>query len=116
MTKSESKQEAKRPGKKIGETKTEKYVLRLYVTGMTPKSIRAISNLKKICEEHLGGRYDLQVIDIYQQPTLAKGEHIVATPTLIKKLPLPLRKLIGDMSNTEKILLGLDMKKRNGLS
>ena len=116
MAKSESKQEAKRAGKKTGETKTEKYVLRLYVTGMTPKSIRAISNLKKICEEHLGGRYDLQVIDIYQQPTLAKGEQIVATPTLIKKLPLPLRKLIGDMSNTEKILLGLDMKKRNGLS
>jgi len=116
MAKSESKQEAKRAGKKTGETKTEKYVLRLYVTGMTPKSTRAISNLKKICEEHLGGRYDLQVIDIYQQPTLAKGEQIVATPTLIKKLPLPLRKLIGDMSNTEKILLGLDMKKRNGLS
>ena len=91
-------------------------MLRLYVTGMTPKSIRAISNLKKICEEHLGGRYDLQVIDIYQQPTLAKGEQIIAAPTLIKKLPLPLRRLIGDMSNTEKILLGLDMKKRNGLS
>jgi circadian clock protein KaiB len=91
-------------------------VLRLYVTGMTPKSTRAISNLKKICEEHLGGRYDLQVIDIYQQPTLAKGEQIIAAPTLIKKLPLPLRRLIGDMSNTEKILLGLDMKKKNGVS
>ena len=116
MAKSESKQHAERPGKKTGETKTEKYVLRLYVTGMTPKSIRAISNLKKICEEHLGGRYDLQVIDIYQQPTLAKGEQIIAAPTLIKKLPLPLRRLIGDMSNTEKILLGLDMKKRNGVS
>ena len=116
MAKSESKQEAKRAGKKTGETKTEKYVLRLYVTGMTPKSTRAISNLKKICEEHLGGRYDLQVIDIYQQPTLAKGEQIIAAPTLIKKLPLPLRRLIGDMSNTEKILLGLDMKKRNGVS
>ena len=90
--------------------------LRLYVAGQTPKSLSAFSNLKKICDEHLGGRYDLQVIDIYQQPTLANGEQIVAAPTLIKKLPLPLRKLIGDMSNTEKILLGLDMKKRNGLS
>lgn len=114
MAQGKSKQEAKRPGKKTGETKTEKYVLRLYVTGMTPKSTRAISNLKKICEEHLGGRYDLQVIDIYQQPTLAQGEQIIAAPTLIKKLPLPLRRLIGDMSNTEKMLLGLDMKKRSG--
>lgn len=116
MAKSESKQQAERPAKRLARPGIEKYVLRLYVTGMTPKSICAISNLKKICEEHLAGRYDLQVIDIYQQPTLAKGEQIVATPTLIKKLPLPLRKLIGDMSNTEKILLGLDMKKRNGLS
>lgn len=116
MAQGKSKQEAKRPGKKTGETKTEKYVLRLYVTGMTPKSTRAISNLKKICEEHLGGRYDLQVIDIYQQPALAKGEQIIAAPTLIKKLPLPLRRLIGDMSNTEKMLLGLDMKKRSGLT
>lgn len=116
MAKSESKQQAERPARILARPGIEKYVLRLYVTGMTPKSIRAISNLKKICEEHLGGRYDLQVIDIYQQPTLAKGEQIVAAPTLIKKLPLPLRKLIGDMSNTEKILLGLDMKKRNGLS
>lgn len=116
MAQGKSKQEAKRPGKKTGETKTEKYVLRLYVTGMTPKSTRAISNPKKICEEHLGGRYDLQIIDIYQQPTLAKGEQIIAAPTLIKKLPLPLRRLIGDMSNTEKMLLGLDMKKRSGLT
>ena len=116
MAQSKSKQEAKRPGKKTGKTKTEKYVLRLYVTGMTPKSTRAISNLKKLCEEHLGGRYELQVIDIYQQPALAKGEQIIAAPTLIKELPLPLRRLIGDMSNTEKMLLGLDMKKRSGLT
>jgi circadian clock protein KaiB len=81
---------------------------------MTPKSTRAISNIKKICEEHLNGRYDLQVIDIYQQPTLAKGEQIIAAPTLIKRLPLPLRKFIGDMSNTEKILLGLDLRHKAG--
>ena len=93
----------------------EKYVLRLYVTGMTQKSTKAIQNVKKICEEHLKDRYDLEVIDIYQQPTLAKGEQIIAAPTLIKKLPLPLRKFIGDMANTERILLGLDLhpKKKN---
>ena len=88
----------------------EKYLLRLYVTGMTPKSAMAIRNVKKICEEHLKDRYDLQVIDIYQQPTLAEGEQIIAAPTLVKKLPLPLRKFIGDMANTERILLGLDLK------
>jgi circadian clock protein KaiB len=77
---------------------------------MTPKSTQAISNIKKICEEYLKGRYDLQVIDIYQQPALAKGEQIIAAPTLIKKLPLPLRRFIGDMSNKEKILMGLDLR------
>ena len=87
-----------------------KYVLKLYVTGMTPNSVRAIDNIGKICEEHLEGNYELQVIDIYQHPTLASGEQIIAAPTLIKKLPLPLRKFIGDMSNTEKILLGLDLR------
>jgi circadian clock protein KaiB len=86
-----------------------KYVLRLYVTGMTPRSTKAIENIKKICEEHLKGRYDLEIIDIYQQPSLAEGEQIIAAPTLIKKLPLPLRRFIGDMSMTEKILLGLDL-------
>ena len=87
-----------------------RYVLRLYVSGTTPKSLRAIVNVKKICEEHLKGRYELQVIDIYQQPVLAKGEQIIAAPTLIKKLPLPLRKLIGDMSSIERVLLGLDLR------
>jgi circadian clock protein KaiB len=90
-----------------------KYVLRLYVTGMTPKSTQAIANVQKLCEEHLAGRYELKVIDIYQQPTLAKGEQLIATPTLIKKLPLPLRKLIGDMSDTEKFLVGIDLKLKN---
>lgn len=87
-----------------------KYVLRLYVTGMTPKSTRAIANVQKICEEHLAGRYELKVIDIYQQPKLAKGEQIIAAPTLIKKLPPPLRRLIGDMSDTERFLVGIDLK------
>jgi circadian clock protein KaiB len=90
--------------------KFERYVLRLYVAGLTPRSIQAIQNIRKICEEHLEGRYDLQVIDVYQQPVLAEGEQIIAAPTLIKKLPLPLRRFIGDMSHTEKILLGLDLR------
>jgi circadian clock protein KaiB len=90
-----------------------KYVLRLYVTGMTPKSTLALTNVQKLCEEHLAGRYELEVIDIYQQPNLAKGEQIIATPTLIKKLPLPLRKFIGDMSDTERFLVGIDLKPKN---
>jgi circadian clock protein KaiB len=88
----------------------EKYVLRLYVSGLTPRSQTAIKNIKKICEEHLQGRYDLEVIDVYQNPVLAKGEQIIAAPTLIKKLPFPLRRFIGDLSDSERILLGLDLR------
>lgn len=87
------------------------YVLKLYITGSTPSSIKAIVNIRKICEEHLNGRYDLEVVDISQQPMLAEGEQIIAAPTLIKKLPLPLRRFIGDLSQTERILLGLDLRK-----
>lgn len=93
---------ADRPGKKI--------MLRLFVTGSTPSSIRAIENIRKICREHLQDRYELEVVDIYQQPDLLKDEQIVAAPTLIKKLPLPLRKFIGDLSDSEKILEGLQIK------
>ena len=91
-------------------TTADRYVLRLYVTGMTARSTRAVENVRAICEEHLEGRYELEVIDIYQQPTLAVGEQIIAAPTLIKKLPLPLRRVIGDMSNTDRVLLGLDIR------
>lgn len=91
-------------------SKDEKYVLRLYIAGMTPRSTRAVMNIKEICEQSLDNRYDLQVIDLYQQPVLAQGEQIIAAPTLVKKLPLPLRKFIGDMSDTERILVGLDLK------
>jgi circadian clock protein KaiB len=90
-----------------------KYLLRLYVTGMTPKSTQAIANVQKLCEKYLEGLYELDVIDIYQKPNLAKEEQIIATPTLIKKLPLPLRKLIGNMSDTEKFLVGIDLKTKN---
>ena len=86
-----------------------RYVLRLYITGMTARSARAVKNLQTICDEYLDGRYDLEVIDIYQQPVLTIGEQIIAAPTLIKKLPLPMRRIIGDMSNRERVLLGLDL-------
>jgi len=89
---------------------SDHYILRLYVAGESPKSVRAIANLKKICEENLQGRYELEVIDLYQQPHLAQGDQIIAVPTLIKKLPLPLRRIIGDMSNTERVLVGLDLR------
>jgi circadian clock protein KaiB len=93
-----------------GTAKNQQYVLRLYVTGSTPRSAAAISNIRKLCEEHLAGRYNLEVIDIYQQPTLAQGEQIIAAPTLIKKLPVPLRKIVGDLSNEERVLMGLDIR------
>jgi circadian clock protein KaiB len=86
------------------------YILRLYVTGTTAQSARAISNIRKICEENLEGRYELEIVDISLHPILAKGEQIIAAPTLIKRLPLPLRRFIGDMSHTERILLGLDLR------
>jgi circadian clock protein KaiB len=93
----------------------KKYVLRLYVAGVTPRSTEAILNIKKVCEEHLAGRYELEVIDIYQQPVLAKGDQIIAAPTLVKKLPLPLRKFIGSMADVDRILVGLDLKPKEVL-
>lgn len=88
----------------------ERYLLRLYVAGQTPKSLSAIANIKKICEENLQGRYELEVIDLYQQPQLAQGDQIIALPTLIKKIPPPLRRIIGDLSDTERVLVGLDIR------
>jgi circadian clock protein KaiB len=85
------------------------YVLRLLVTGATPNSSRAISNLKEICETHLKGKYELEIVDVYQQPSLAETEQIIALPLLIKKSPLPQKRLIGDMSDTEKVLRGLNV-------
>jgi circadian clock protein KaiB len=89
-----------------------KYVLRLYVSGSTLKSSRAVENIKRVCERHLKNRYDLEVIDIYQQAKLTRDQQIVAVPMLIKRLPLPLRRLIGDMSNRKKVLFGLDLRVR----
>lgn len=90
----------------------QKYVLRLYVTGATARSRNAIVNINAICHEHLQGKYDLEVIDIHQKPALAKDEQIVAAPTLIKQLPLPLRRIIGDLSDRESVLFGLDLKRK----
>jgi circadian clock protein KaiB len=87
----------------------EKHLLRLYVAGTTPQSTRAILNIQNICEEHLKGRYQLEVIDIYQRPQLAKDEQIIAVPTLVKRLPEPLRRLIGSFSDSERVLVGLDL-------
>ena len=91
----------------------ERYLLRLYVTGTTANSIRAIANLKKICEEHLPNGYDLEVIDLYQQPHLASSEGIIAVPTLVKHLPQPLKRIIGDMSDTARVLRGLNLHPKN---
>ncbi len=103
-----SKKEKKDSKPRVEES-NGKYVLRLYVTGMTSRSTQAIRNIKKICEEYLKGHYELEVIDIYQQPELAREGELIAAPTLVKKLPVPIRKLIGDMSNTEKVLVGLNI-------
>jgi circadian clock protein KaiB len=88
----------------------DRYHLRLYIAGQTNKSLAAIANLKRVCEEHLAGRYDVEVIDLMQNPKLAAGDQILAIPTLIRHLPAPLKRIIGDLSNTEKVLVGLDIR------
>jgi circadian clock protein KaiB len=100
------------PGAKPPKAASGHYVLRLYVAGLMPKSTLAIANMEKICEENLQGQYELEVIDLYQQPQLAQGDQIVAVPTLIRQLPLPLRRIIGDMSDTERVLVGLDLRNK----
>ena len=90
------------------------YVLRLYITGSTPRSVRAIENMRRICEEHLAGRYDLEVIDIYQRPEAAREFQLIAAPTLVRLLPEPLRRIIGDLSDRDKVLHGLDLLPSGG--
>ena len=97
---------------KVGAFRRAKYILRLYVTGSSAGSLRAIHNLRKLCEEHLSEDYDLEIIDIYKDPSAARDEQIIAAPTLVKKLPQPLRRFVGDLSNTQKILAGLDIYTR----
>jgi circadian clock protein KaiB len=92
--------------------KKQEWELRLYVAGMTPKCVEAFANLKKICEEHLRDRYDIEIIDLLENPQLARGDQILAIPTLVRKLPEPIKKIIGDLSNTERVLVGLDLRER----
>jgi circadian clock protein KaiB len=94
----------------VGNPDPSFWELRLYVAGQTPKSVEAFSNLKQICEEHLRGRYRIEVIDLLQNPTLARGDQILALPTLVRQLPPPVKKIIGDFSNTERVLVGLDLR------
>jgi len=97
--------------KKVKTNKTEEiWNLRLYVAGQTSKSITAFANLKKICDEHLAGKYNIEVIDLLKNPQLAKGDQIIALPTLVRKLPEPIKKIIGDLANTERVLVGLDIR------
>lgn len=95
-----------------GSKKGKEWELRLYVAGQTPKSMAAFANLKKICEEHLAGQYHIEVIDLVKNPQLASGDQILAIPTLVRKLPQPIRKIIGDLSNTERVLVGLDIREQ----
>jgi circadian clock protein KaiB len=88
----------------------KKWQLRLYVAGMTPKCLAAFENLKRICEEHLKGQYSIEIIDLLENPQLAQGDQILAIPTLVRKLPPPLKKIIGDLSNEERVLVGLDLR------
>ncbi|AEV99511.1 circadian clock protein KaiB [Niastella koreensis] len=99
--------------KKTAKPKAKKWELRLYIAGNTPKSIAALANLKKYCEQHLAGQYSLEVIDLLIQPQLAAGDQIFAVPTLVRKVPVPIRKIIGDLSNEEKVLVGLNIKPVN---
>ncbi|HSM87668.1 MAG TPA: circadian clock KaiB family protein [Candidatus Limnocylindrales bacterium] len=107
---------AKAPVKTSGSRafKSPLWELRLYVAGMTPTSIRAFENLKKLCEEHLQGAYQIQVVDLLERPKLASGDQIIAVPTLVRRLPTPVKKIIGDLSNTERVLVGLDLRPAGG--
>jgi circadian clock protein KaiB len=104
-------EKVKKQEAKSGRSK-KPYELRLYVAGQTPKSLAAFANLKKICEEHLAGQYKIEVIDLLEHPQLASGDQILAIPTLVRKLPQPIKKIIGDLSNTERVLVGLNLRQQ----
>src|SRR5688500_3073545 len=96
----------------LASSETETFRLRLYIAGQTPRSVGALGNLKKICEEHLQGRYELEIIDLMQNPGLARGDQILAVPTLVRRLPEPIKKIIGDLANSERVIVGLDLRSR----
>ena len=108
-------EKSKKPGTRSRRA-AKTWELRLYVAGQTPKSLAAFANLKKICEEHLAGQYHIEVIDLLKEPQLASGDQILAIPTLVRKLPAPIRKIIGDLSNTERVLVGLNLREENAQS
>jgi circadian clock protein KaiB len=99
-------------GMPVRVSREDTYRLRLYVAGQTPKSILALTNLKQICEQHLRGRYEIEIVDLLVNPQLARGDQILAVPTLVRRLPEPIKKIIGDLSNTERVLVGLDLRLR----
>ena len=103
-----------RPRSAPRRAESKEYLLRLYVAGQTPRSVMALNNLKTICEEHLAGRYEIEVVDLLVDPTLARGDQILALPTLIRRLPPPVKKIIGDLTNAEHVLVGLDLRQRAG--
>lgn len=105
---------ARNNNQKSGPFKRPVWELRLYVAGMTPTSIRAFENLKRLCEEHMHGAYKIQVVDLLERPMLAHGDQIIAVPTLVRRLPTPVKKIIGDLSNTERVLVGLDLRPAGG--
>jgi circadian clock protein KaiB len=98
------------PQKSKSPNTSERWLLRLYVAGKTPRCEAAEENLRKVCEEYLAGRYNIEVVDLLENPTLAQGDQILAVPTLVRKLPMPVRRIIGDLSNTERVLVGLDLR------
>lgn len=100
-------------GKKQAKAESEVWELRLYIAGQTPKSVTAFSNLKRLCEEHLKGKYHIEIVDLLENPKLAAGDQIIAVPTLVRKLPPPIRKIIGDLSSEERVLVGLDLIPRD---
>lgn len=104
----------KTPVKPTARKASARWELRLYVAGQTPKSLLAIANLKRLCEAHLAGQYHIEVVNLLEQPQLAAGDQIIATPTLVRRLPAPLRKIIGDLSNTERVMVGLDLRTQSG--
>lgn len=105
-----AKESNTKPKAKAEKNKEERWELRLYIAGNTPKSMTALANLKLYCEEHLKGKYSIEIIDLLKQPQLAAGDQILAIPTLVRKVPVPIRKIIGDLSNEEKVLVGLNLK------
>src|SRR5580765_8138070 len=105
---------ASKPASGKPKSKPEEWELRLYVAGNTPNSIAAFGNLQQICEKHMGGRYRIEIIDLFENPQLARGDQIIAIPTLVRRLPTPIKKIIGDLSNAERVLVGLDLKPAGG--